>query len=314
MHAYRYGRSGSHAEVRRRANHAHVSPEPGTACGRRCAAVGRNNAVVAAAAAAAAADGRPATAAGAGGARAQPAPSGPTEPAGPADFVRPIPACCNRCAGVVGTLATGETPLLNHSLHRVSACLAACASTTPGGSSSEACTKAAFLAGDLDAAHCPLGQLDKGLADLLGVSSSGRPAKCVEQYLRDAGIHAALVSVGARLRAGLPTAVTVLGGSVTAGTGASPSHNSYPRVLERSLRAYFPETPISVSTFAYSGTGTRYWLACPDGKITNQTHLVVIDVAINDNIGTVREREKNLRILWSKSWSGCPSTPGPWLT
>ena len=247
---------------------------------------------------------------------------------------QPIAACCNRCTGLggVGSLAEGESPLLNHSTHRLNACVAGCKAAR-GGAAAAACTASAFVSGELDAAHCPLGRLDSRVAELLGIPN-GRPAQCAEQYLRDASMNDGLLRVGARLRAGLPTTVSVVGGSVSQGTGASPaSTNSFPRVLERVLRSYFPHTPITVNVFAYSGTGTRYWAACPDALVSNQTHLVVLDVSVNDYTGSMQTRESMLlgfvsqllarmpgeagaaiNMNWrSSGWKGLKENKGRWI-
>jgi len=64
----------------------------------------------------------------------------------------------------------------------------------------------------------------------------------------------------AKIRAGRPVHIVCWGDSVTAGGDASAPEARYPMVVERSLRAKFPEANIRVEIVAVGGSNSRQWL------------------------------------------------------
>jgi len=81
----------------------------------------------------------------------------------------------------------------------------------------------------------------------------------------------------ARMKAGKPTTVAYLGGSITAGAGAWPTH------VTHWFKARYPDTPIEMINIAIGATGSTLHVFRMDREvIPHEPDLIFLEFAVND--------------------------------
>ena len=108
-----------------------------------------------------------------------------------------------------------------------------------------------------------------------------------------------LMALSLRIAAGQPSRVRLVGGSVTVGTGHKDwaPGGEVPRrfsdVLERAMRAAWPNVSLDFDQFATGGVGSSYYSSCLEDMVPRDTDLVVLDLSINDIERSSGERSKS---------------------
>eukprot|EP00908_Phaeocystis_cordata_P013086 Transcript_24121.p2 GENE.Transcript_24121~~Transcript_24121.p2 ORF type:complete len:186 (+),score=1.73 Transcript_24121:436-993(+) len=102
--------------------------------------------------------------------------------------------------------------------------------------------------------------------------------------------------LSSRLAAGVPSRIRLIGGSITAGSGAAVNvpngsvAGAFTYVFERALRSIWSEASLEIEVYAGGGLGSRYYGSCLEDFVPQNADLVVLDVSINDIEGSFGER------------------------
>ena len=105
-----------------------------------------------------------------------------------------------------------------------------------------------------------------------GIASSVRAADV--QYVTP---RSGIPNVMARLRAGEPTTIAYLGGSITAGADA------WPTLVTQALKQEFPDTPIEMVNIAIGATGSTLAAFRMDREVLPKNpDLIFLEFAVND--------------------------------
>ena len=135
----------------------------------------------------------------------------------------------------------------------------------------------------------PVVTLSNHLERLLGCNVSEVYLDMLGALASNPSSHS-LSLLSARLAAGAHSRIRLVGGSITAGTGAA-AHQGFADVFEEALRTAWPGASFEVEVHAGGGLGSRYYGSCLEDIVPRKADLVVLDVSINDIEERVQARK-----------------------
>jgi len=112
---------------------------------------------------------------------------------------------------------------------------------------------------------------------------AGNDESLVARSLVSAGDPARLRATMLKARRGEPITVATIGGSITAGGGATAPGRIYGRLVADWWEQAFPESPVTFVNAGVGATGTHYAvLRAERDLLSHEPDLVIIEFAIND--------------------------------
>ena len=134
------------------------------------------------------------------------------------------------------------------------------------------------------------------LLGLAGVPACGQTGTGTASAIpTNAGIfrtRGGLPNVFAKLKSGQPVAVAYLGGSITAGSGATqPNVNSYRALVGQWFTATYPQAVVTNVNAGYGGTGSDFGaFRLEHDVLSKHPDLVFVEFAVNDGANALAAR------------------------
>jgi len=139
--------------------------------------------------------------------------------------------------------------------------------------------------------------------ELLAIACAGLP------HVPITHARAGLPNVFARLKAGKPTSIAYIGGSITVGAGASNQSKCYRSLTTAWFRQQFPHAEITEVNAAIGGTGSNLGVfRLGQDVLAHHPHLVFVEFAVNDSGLPDATIDRAMEGIVRQIWAADPTT------